>query len=520
MSLTSYDYSDVPTIAKYSLDDTLIRAVKGPMGSGKSVGAGVMEVYQRALRQAPGPDGVRRSRWAVVRNTTPQLIDTTIKTWMEWLPDGVFGSYKENPRPQYIMDKIETPDGIPIHAEIMFRALDKPDQLRDLLSLELTGCWFNEVREIAKAIFSFMRGRINRYPAEKDGGATWSGIFCDTNPCDTDHWFYEFFLFEKPTKCSTCKTSVRGMVLLPTRDLANNILPEDKRFCPQCGKDYSHSIPLTWLYEQPSALGPKAENLKNLNKDYYAVLTMGQSLDFIKVYAHGEWGFIGEGRPVYSNWVSQLHVAEKDIAVAKSLPLIVGIDFGLNGAAVICQKFPDGRFNVIDEVVSKDLIFQEFLDNHLSPYLKNKYMGMEIIITGDPSGINRTGDGNTYFKQLKAAKLPGVPAPTNTLPARLAAVNSFLTRPIPDQEPKIHFFQVSPKCKTLIRGFNGAYYRKRVPIIGKDMFKDEPEKTFESHIHDALQYAALTCESGAIRVRTHSGSSYAQQIAPPVGAYT
>lgn len=63
-----YSYSDVPTIRKFADDDTFIRAVTGPYGSGKSTGAGVIELINRAMRQAPGPDGVRRSRWAVVRN--------------------------------------------------------------------------------------------------------------------------------------------------------------------------------------------------------------------------------------------------------------------------------------------------------------------------------------------------------------------------------------------------------------------------------------------------------------------
>lgn len=498
----------------------------GPVGSGKTVGALVMEIIQRAFMQKPGPDGIRKSRYAVVRNTTPQLIDTTLKTWLEWIPRDIFGTYKENPRPEYIINKLKAPDGSPIHCEVMFRALDKPDQLRDLLSLELTGCAFNEMKEIGKPIFDLMATRLNRYPRMSDGGPTWTGMFGDTNPCDTDHWIYELFMLEKPTKCSTCKNARGGMILYPARDMSNNILPTDQRFCPMCGKDYGHSIPLTALYRQPSARGPNAENLKNLHPDYYPGIMMGKPQDFIKVYVDGEWGYVGEGKWVYLNWVSQLHTAEKDIEPVRGLPLIIGIDFGTYPAALICQSFPDGRFNVVDEVVGKDIVLREFLIRYLKPYLNSKYLGLDIIVTGDPSGIGRSqSDGNTCFKELKDQKLGGIPASTNLLTPRIAAVNSLLCMPIRNmgsaESPDMRMpFQVSPRCTTLIRGFNGAYHRKRIHVVGKDMFRDEPEKTFESHIHDALQYAALLVEANNFRIRRSVNQSQSRQTAPPIGAYT
>jgi hypothetical protein len=523
-----YSYKDVPTIQRLADDDTFIRAITGPYGSGKSTGAGVIEAVNRMMRQAPGPDGVRRSRGAVVRNTYPQLLDTTIKTFMEWLPHTYYGDYRENPRPDYLVNKLTAPDGSPIECEVIFRALDKPEHVKNLLSLELTWCWFNEIREIAKPIFNHMRGRVNRYPSMKDGGPTWSGIFGDTNPCDTDHWFYEFFELEKPQKCSTCKTANGGMILYPSRDPLDNIIPLEQRFCPKCGADHTHSVPLTSIYHQPSARGPKAENLSNLPPDYYPLLMMGQTQDFIRVYVDGEYGYVGEGKPVYLNWSTQIHAVQGEIKVIKSIPLIVGLDFGLNPAAIICQSTADRRFNVIDELTGKDIVFREFITRVLKPYLQSKYLGMDIVITGDPSGVKRQEtDGNTCFKELKNQKLPAIPAPSNTLPARLAAVNSLLTRPlvkISDTGDMQSPFQVSAtKCLTLVKGFQGGYHRKRVAVIGKEMYRDEPEKTFESHIHDALQYAALLVETGTINVSRSMSSLHGQGqkfVAPPTGAFT
>ena len=42
-------------------DESFFRGIRGPVGSGKSVGCCV-EVFRRALEQKPNEDGVRKSR--------------------------------------------------------------------------------------------------------------------------------------------------------------------------------------------------------------------------------------------------------------------------------------------------------------------------------------------------------------------------------------------------------------------------------------------------------------------------
>jgi hypothetical protein len=62
-----YSYKDAPTLLKFSKDDSRIRGVLGPFGSGKS-SAMVMEILARAQKQIPNSDGIRNTRWMVVRN--------------------------------------------------------------------------------------------------------------------------------------------------------------------------------------------------------------------------------------------------------------------------------------------------------------------------------------------------------------------------------------------------------------------------------------------------------------------
>lgn len=58
----------------------LVTAIRGPIGSGKSVGC-VMHMKKIAMEQEPNEDGVRKTRWVCIRNTYPDLKGTVIKTF-------------------------------------------------------------------------------------------------------------------------------------------------------------------------------------------------------------------------------------------------------------------------------------------------------------------------------------------------------------------------------------------------------------------------------------------------------
>ena len=83
---------DGETLKNFLKDNNFLRGLRGPVGSGKSV-ACCIEVIRRALLQKPSEDGKRKSRWAVIRNTNPQLKTTTIKTWLDWFPEEEWGRF-------------------------------------------------------------------------------------------------------------------------------------------------------------------------------------------------------------------------------------------------------------------------------------------------------------------------------------------------------------------------------------------------------------------------------------------
>ena len=74
-----------PTIRDFHLSTKRHRVLIGPIGSGKTTGC-MQELYKLITRM-PAVQGVRRSRWAITRATTPELQFTTIPQWRSMFDD-------------------------------------------------------------------------------------------------------------------------------------------------------------------------------------------------------------------------------------------------------------------------------------------------------------------------------------------------------------------------------------------------------------------------------------------------
>ena len=82
------NYQMSPTTQEFHNDDTFVRALMGPIGSGKSV-ACIIEMWLKAMNQEPDEFGHRKSRWLVARNTYRELLDTTMQTFFDWFPQNL-----------------------------------------------------------------------------------------------------------------------------------------------------------------------------------------------------------------------------------------------------------------------------------------------------------------------------------------------------------------------------------------------------------------------------------------------
>lgn len=457
-------------------DDTFFRGIRGPVGSGKSV-ACCVEVFRRALMQEKNKDGIRRSRWAIIRNTNPQLKTTTIKTWLDWFPEDQWGKFHWSVPFTHHIKQAD------LDAEIIFLALDRPEDVKKLLSLELTGIWINEAREVPKSIIDACTMRVGRFPSMREGGPSWSGVIADTNAPEEDHWW----------------PIMSGEVPIPDhipREQAKMLVkPDNWNF-------YTQPSGMVEVTDDEGAVqdyepNKTAENQKHMLKSYYPNLIRGKTKSWIDVYVMNRLGSVQEGKPVYPSFVSETHIAKEEIPIAAGVPLYIGIDFGLTPAAVFGQKVR-GRWLIQSEIVAIDMGIVRFAEM-LRQEIATRFSELEVHIYGDPAGDFRAQtDETTPFQILRGAGLRAFPAPSNSVDLRLESVTSALNKMV-DGKPA---FLVDRRCPSLIKGFEGGYQYKRVEVSG-ERYADKPDKNMYSHIHDALQYLMLGAGEGRQLMSNH-----------------
>lgn len=480
---------DGAVLRQYMRDDDFWRGIRGPVGSGKSVGSAI-EVFRRALQQQPNDKGIRRSRWAVIRNTGPQLKTTTIKTWLDWFPEEDYGKFKWGvPYTHHIMVG-------DIDLEVIFLALDSPDDIRKLLSLELTGVWLNEAREMPKEIIDACTMRVGRFPSMREGGPSWYGVICDTNAPEDDHWWsimsgdaplpefmgeHEALMLRKP---EGWKFYTQPPALLEEKDEEGNVIAYHKN--------------------------PDAENANNLTPDYYKKIITGKGKDWIDVYIMNRLGTVSEGRVVYPSYNEETHTAKEPIRVMPGRTIWVGLDFGFYPAAVFGQRSGHGQWHIIREIVPEDMSLPEFarvIKAAIGELLVNDKQDFKIY--GDPSGSIRSNareDKKTVFQILKANGVQAYPAPlpSNDPTVRIETVKSILDRMV-DGQPGVVF---SPECNYLVKGFRAGYCYRRINVGGAAKYENAPSKNKYSHPHDALQYLFLGAGEGRTLTR---GNNQAQR---------
>lgn len=447
-----------PVVKRFLESGAFFRGIMGPIGSGKSAACSV-EIMRQAAYYPKGPDGIRRPRFAVVRNTYPDLKATTLETWFQWVPRN-YGKVSWDAPIRHV---VKTDD---LDMEVMFLALDRDDDVRKLLSLEMTGIWFNEARYIPKSLIDAATGRVGRwvpYPAALNA---WAGIIADTNPPDTEAWWYA--LAE-----GTSEEMNRETAKLESELRRMGVLREGQ--------------PLFEFFRQPSGLSPEAENLQNLRKGYYQIAAANKTEDYVKVYVHGEYGFVAEGKPVYPSYRDSVHCAPAKIEPVEGLPLLVGADFGLTPAAVFAQRLPDGRWLWLSEVVTDRAGIKRF-GQILKTYAATHYSGFEVAAGwGDPAGT-AGDDDETAFDILRAETgWKWNPAPTNDFEIRCEAVRGPLGRMV-DGVPGL---LISPDMGFIRKGFVSGYYFKFVRTSNGAMVHEVPVKNQWSHPHEAGQYLML-----------------------------
>ena len=468
-----------PTLRDFHASDATMRIVVGPLGSGKTT-ACCMEIWRRMTLQPAGPDGARRTRWLAARNTHPQLATTTIPEW-RGLFDDRFGRFMAT-RPPTHRVRAALDDGSRVEADLIFMGLDDQGGADKLRGMQLTGVWFNELREIPRAAVAMGLGRIGRYPPRREGGPAWFGAIADTNPCDEDHWLYR---------------------------VAEARRPEGWR-----------------VFRQPGGVlragdgwraNPAAENLANLPGGYYVNQLSGSGDDWIRVFLAGEYGFVADGRPVFPEYADAVHCREAEPLAG--VPATVGLDFGLTPAALFAQRLPDGRVLWFDELVAAQIGAARFADA-LKARVARRWPDLALRFVGDPAGAARAQtDERTVFDVLRGRGFAVRAASTNAFAARREAAAAPMTRMI-DGAPG---FVLHPRCVSARRALMGGYRFRRLRVAGEARHGEAPEKNAFSHVADAGQYANLDLGEGprgrppAARRPRRAFDDYDALAGPPFG---
>lgn len=474
MSVLTTRYDASPTLAKFHKSKAFFRGVRGPIGSGKSVGM-CMEIFRRMREQEPGVDGKRKTRFAIIRNTYPELETTTIKTWLDWFPEDPFGKMN---RAKPMCHHVEYGD---VSSEVYFLALDRPEDIKKLLSLELTGIFFNEARELPLNVITTGLDRVGRYPSQRDRPShiskenwpTWCGGIADTNPPDEDHWW---------------------PMMAGDAPLEEDITPPDNwEFWAQPPAAFEDKVDGKTVWR----INLDAENLDNLRSDYYPNLIQGKRNQHVRVYVGNKYGTVNEGKLVYNEYSDDLHLATQPLTHIPGRNIIVGLDFGQTPAASFSQQTTHGQWQDIHELVTEGIGAERF-GALLKLEIARVFPGVpwsSFEFWGDPSGdYAQSGTDKTYFQILKGLGIQVRAAPTQDPFMRIEAGR----KPMEMVIGGVLGYAISPTCKTLLKGFRSGYKYPKINSSGSVRYSDKPEKNKFSHVHEARQYAL--CGAGYVKV--------------------
>jgi hypothetical protein len=453
----------------FVLSNNFVDIIQGPIGSGKSVGAQTRIMRHAQQQRKSKFDGLRKSRWAACRNVYPDLKRSTIREWLEWFPERLYGRFNMGQPPYHHMRF----NDVLLHVD--FLALDKPEDVSKLRSVQYTGVWFNELQYIEKEIFDEATSRVGRYPSEQEGGTEWSGVIGDMNAPDEDHW----------TGMITGQTEIPSTMSEDER--GGYVWPDGWGFWKQPGAliERLDAQGLVMGYE----VNANAENVRWLPPNYYDRLIKGKSKAWIDSRLMNRIALVVDGSPVWPMFRVETHVSRETLQPVPGHEVIVGLDFGRTSGAVFMQAIGNRVFVQYElpwankSTVDSAPMVKRFLAQH--------YPNFKYRVYGDPKGNDKgVNDDRTGYEIYGANGITVMQPPglkQNMIRTRIDAV-AYLLNEMEDGRPR---FVLSPSCRTLKIAMAGRYHNQK-----DETGELKPNKDRYSHLADALQYACIGLGEG------------------------
>lgn len=178
------------------------------------------------------------------------------------------------------------------------------------------------------------------------------------------------------------------------------------------------------------------------------------------------------GGRVYYGFERTLNV--RDDLKDTGTDLLVGMDFNVNPMSAAVAVKAGGQLHFIDEIEINDSGTEE-----MAAELKRRYPNRRIIVYPDPSGAARKTSapvGQTDFSILRSAGFTVIaPSKAPAIVDRVNCVNGLIANVAGDRRLLVH-----PRCKSLIKAFEGLTFKDGTSVIDKASGLD--------HMADAAGY--------------------------------
>lgn len=470
-------------------DDSSVVGLQGPVGSGKTT-----TLLKSRLRRAMSMprsviDGVRHYKLLVIRATYRQLWSTTIPDFLSVYPKelGDWAGGKGGP----VTFRMLFDDGqgeIEFIVEFMAFGDDIQGGLR---GYQATDIWMHEMDTNPIDVILNAITRMNRHP----GKAHFKGyppefidygqLVGDFNAPAPGSWAIDLFHDEEKRD--------------DTLQILNGQMPEGAR-----------KISITF-HRQPGYGEPGCENLQNLGPSYYptqiATMTLLGRSDQIDRLVRNKIVHLRAGTPVFlREFRRRIHVSDTPLAIWPGIPLSIGLDQGLKGAAIIGQKKVEGtgrfrrvRWQILAELhFPKESLLARVFGTRLADLLADpRFGGLRVgDAWGDMAGehgASAAADENDTWNKLVSRSAGFRVRPqrigTNRISPRLEAVRAVLEAPIVAGEPGLI---IDPSCTFLIAGFEARYVWEDDVTKTGDKRKIPNKELTEANVMDALQYLLLS----------------------------
>lgn len=393
------------------------------MGEGKSAALAWAAYYH--TRHNP------KAKWAIIRDTWENINATTMKTFFEWFPPGIFGEWHATNR------VFSWASGI-ADGEVTFLGMDAPEDASKLMSREFAGFAIDEPAPavgsvgVDEMIFDIGLTRL------RQANMNWYGIKLAENNPDETHWTYRRF-----------------------------IDPGTEGF----------------RVHQPHT----PENEKNLPDNYYADMRrmLAHRPDLVRRFVDGEFGFQSIGKAVTPQWSDKLHLAIGLVPIPR-VPLVLLWDFGHNPTCIVTQKTPMGSWNILDAIVGEGIGVEELIMDEVRPLLQTKYRGYSWSHIGDPQGKQREQtsikrSAVSFLKRELGGSWRDGPVGQD---ARFEPLRAVLSRNI-NGRGLVQVDRTNAKAVWLALRGGWHYHVARTGTIS-----GEPKKDIHSHPGDAMGYGA------------------------------